>query len=175
MSSKNEDKKVLAVMIIEVMGRPENFLIETLEDLSKQISEEKGVKLISKKINEPHLVKDQKDLFTSFAEVEVEVEDAITVSGLMFKYMPSHIEIIEPENFVFKNFEFSEMLTEITRRIHKYEELVKVLQFDLERQAKAGPQKVLTLKEAVSQSEASPEKKEFSDGKKEKSKKKIKK
>ncbi len=132
MSSKDEEKKIVAVMIIEVLGRPEKYLIETLEDIIKQISAEQGIKVVKTKIREPHLLKDQKDLFTSFAEIEVESDEILPVIGLTFKYMPSHIEIIEPEKFSITNYDLGDMLNEITRRLHRYEELVKGMQFQLQ-------------------------------------------
>lgn len=136
MSSRDEEKKIIAVMIIEVMGRPESYLTEMLEDLIKHIGEEPHVKLVRKEINEPKLVKDEKDLFTSFAEAEIETEDLMTIIGLTFKYMPSHVEIVEPEKMNVKNHELSEVITEITRRMHRYEELVKGMQFQLENMQK---------------------------------------
>ena len=129
MSGKSEEGKITAVFIIEVLGRPKEHLTETLEDLTRKLGEEKGVKILNKKINEPKLVENQKDLFTAFAEVEVEVDEAMMLAAIMFKYMPSHVEIIEPERIVLANNEFSDVLSEITRRLHRYEELVKVLQF----------------------------------------------
>ena len=135
MSGDNK-KKFTAIMIVEVMGRPKEHLVETLENISKEISEEKGVKLQSKKINEPSLVKDQEDLFTTFAEIEVQVEDPLILSILMFKYMPAHVEVVEPEKFIFTNVEYGDILNELTRRLHRYEELVKVMQFQMESQGK---------------------------------------
>ncbi|PJE81754.1 hypothetical protein COU58_00815 [Candidatus Pacearchaeota archaeon CG10_big_fil_rev_8_21_14_0_10_32_42] len=133
MSSKPE--KLTAVMIIEVMGRPKEHLIETLEDLSLQVNSEKGVTILNKKIKEPTQIPD-KDLFTAFVELEFEIEEPLTLMTLMFKYMPSHVEVIEPENFTFKNSEFNELFNEITRRLHRYEELVRVLQLQLAQEKK---------------------------------------
>ena len=64
-----ETKKLNAVMILEVLGRPPEHLVETLENLAKQMGEEKGVKIMNKKINSPVLMKEQKDFYTSFAEI----------------------------------------------------------------------------------------------------------
>ena len=141
MSSKNDGKPITAMMIIEVLGRPEEHLTKVLEDLSNQVEAEPGVKSAKKKLNKPTLVKDQKDLFTGFVEIEMEIESPMTLAALMFKYMPSHVEVIEPENFVFKNVEFNELLNELTRRLHRYEELVKVLQFEIEKNKKSQTQK----------------------------------
>ncbi len=119
-------------MIIEVLGRPEKHLIDTLEDMIKQIGAETGIKITQSKVMEPHSVKDQKDLFTSFAEVEIESEGIMPLIGITFKYMPSHIEIIEPEKIILKNHEAGDLLSEMTRRLHRYEELVRVMQIQMQ-------------------------------------------
>ncbi len=133
MSGKDENRKITAIMIIEVMGRPKKHLIKILKEISKEIGEEKEVKIINEKINEPVKVKDQKNLFTAFTEIEVEVDEPLSLVVLIFKYMPAHIEVIEPENFTLTNNGFGEVLNELTRRLHKYEELVKVLQFQIDK------------------------------------------
>ena len=58
----------------------------------------------------------------------------------MFKYMPSHLEIVEPEKFILTNVGFGDILNEITRRLHRYEELVRVMQIQMQAQAQKVPQ-----------------------------------
>lgn len=131
MSSNEEIKQnVTAIMILEAMGRPKEHIVEILEGLVDKISKEKGVELIEKKINEPTLVKDQKDLFSTYAEIEIKVETAFQLAILMFKYMPSHVDIVEPENFKMSSIQYNDILNELTRRLHKYDELMKVLQME---------------------------------------------
>lgn len=130
MSSDNKTQKITAVMIIEVMGRPKEHLVETLEKMSADVGNEKNITLVDKKIAEPTLVKDQKDLYSSFAEVEVETTSAMDLFVLMFKYSPAHVEIIEPENVVLSNHNLTEALNEVTRRLHKYDEIARVIQME---------------------------------------------
>lgn len=120
-------KKIRAAFIFEVIGRPPEHLTETLNDLIKRIGEEKGIEIVDKKVNEPVLMKDQKDFYTSFAEVEIEVEDVMSIAMLMFKYMPAHIEVISPENISVTNNGLGEVLSEIARRLHGYDEVARVL------------------------------------------------
>jgi hypothetical protein len=122
------DKKIRVILILEVIGRPPEFLTETLQDMVKKISEEKGVKVVDKKINPPVLMKDQKDFYTSFAEVEVEVENMINAAILMFKYMPAHVEVVSPQNISMTNADFDDILNEVTRRLHGYEEIARIMQ-----------------------------------------------
>jgi len=122
------ETKVRAMLVLEVIGRPPEFLTETLNDLVKKISEEQGVSVKGTKINSPVVMKDQKDFYTSFAEVEVETENVLYLSILMFKYMPAYIEIISPQNLLLKNSDLSDVLNELTRRLHGYEEVARIMQ-----------------------------------------------
>jgi hypothetical protein len=122
----NEPIKVL--IILEIIGRPPEHLKETLEKLIKNIGGEKDVKINSEKIGEAREIKEQKNFYSSFAEIEVEVRDLFTLSLLTFKYMPSHIDIISPENLNMTNNDCNSILNELTRRLHGYDEIAKVLQ-----------------------------------------------
>ena len=84
--------------------------------------------LLDKKINEPILMKDNKDFYTTFAEIELEVEDILYLAILMFKYMPAHVEVIEPELIALTNNGWTDILSELTRRLHGYEEVARVIQ-----------------------------------------------
>ena len=128
--SGNEEQKITAMVVVEVMGRPKEHLVKTLEEIRDKISEEKGMKVLESNIKEPVLVKDKKDLFTSFAEIEVELDQIQFLSILAFKYMPSHLEIISPENIRVSNNEYADTLSEILRRLHKYDELLRVIQME---------------------------------------------
>ena len=130
-SSKDmETKGIRAIMIFEIIGRPAENLIKTLEDIIKQIDEEKGVEVKTKEIKEPTEMKDQKDFFTTFAEVEVEVEEILYLALLMFKYMPAHIEVVSPELIALTNNGWGDILSELTRRLHGYDEIARVLRFE---------------------------------------------
>lgn len=122
------EKNISAVLILEVLGKPQEYLVETLENIAKQIGEEKGVKVVNKKINPPILMKEQKDFYTSFAEIEIEVEEVLNLVVLMFKYMPANIEIISPQNISLPNAGWNDILNELTRRLHGYEELARIFQ-----------------------------------------------
>lgn len=128
MNSETNTQGINATLMIEVIGRPPEHLKETLENIIKNIGEEKGVSVKEKKINEPILMKDQKDFYTSFAEVEVEVEEIILIALLMFKYMPAHIEITHPERISLSNTSWNEIFNELTRRLHGYDEVARILQ-----------------------------------------------
>ena len=127
MNSTDETKGIKALLIIDVIGKPPEHLTETLNNIIKKIDDEKGVDVISKKLNEPTLMKDQKNFYTSFVEVEVEVEEIFGLIILMFKYMPAHIEIIYPELIALTNNGWNDVLNELTRRLHGYDEIARIV------------------------------------------------
>jgi hypothetical protein len=122
------NQKIRVAFIFEAIGRPPEYLTEALESITKSIGNEKGVKVLNSKINPPVEMKNQKDFFTSFSEVEVEIEQAIQIAIMMFKYMPAHVEIIHPEKMMITNSEMSDIFSELTRRLHGYEELARIMQ-----------------------------------------------
>lgn len=125
-----ETSGIRAILIIEVMGRPPEHLTETLENMIKQIDGEKGIRVVEKKIHEPVEIKDKKDFYTNFAEIEVETEQILHVSLLMFKYMPAHIEILSPELIALTNNGWNEIINELARRLHQYDEIARVIQVE---------------------------------------------
>ena len=124
----SSDKQISVKMIIEIAGRPPEHLIETLNEMIKKIDEEKGVSVEEKKVNEPVLMKDQKDFYTSFAEVDIKINDVSILSELVLKYMPAHIEIIEPELIAFTNNGWNDIFNNFLRRLHHYDEVARVIQ-----------------------------------------------
>lgn len=141
MRMKEEEKGINAIFILETIGKPPEYLIETLNKIIDEIDKEKGVSVKRKEIKQPILMKDkieildkektqQESFYTTFAEIEVEVEDILYLAVLMFKYMPSHIEIISPEFIVLSNTGWNDILNELTRRLHGYDEIARIMQVE---------------------------------------------
>ncbi len=130
MSSIEETKGINAMFIVEVIGKPPSHLNETLERIIKEIGGEKDVIVVSKKINISKEMEKQKDFYMNFAEIEVEVKDILRLVILMFKYMPAHIEIINPEAIVLTNTGWNDILNELTRRLHGYDEMARIVQVE---------------------------------------------
>ena len=126
----NLQSKTNALMVIEILGKPKEYLIETLEKISEEISKEKDVKIVEKTIHEPVEVKDQKEIYSTFMEIEVEVASPLLLARLVFKYMPSHMEILEPEKINMTNNEYGEILSELARKLHQYDEVARIIQME---------------------------------------------
>jgi hypothetical protein len=126
----SDDFKIRALLIIEVMGRPPEHLTTALTDIVNRMAAEKDVIIVTKKMNEPIELENQKGLYSNYAEIEVDVKNPMVLSDLMFRYMPAHIEVISPENFYTTNVQYTQILSEITRRLHVYDNIARVLQME---------------------------------------------
>ncbi len=124
-----ETKGIHAVLVLEMIGRPPEYLNEAMSKVITNIDEEKGVEVLSKKINDPVQLKDNKEFFSTFAEVDIKVEEIANLAILMFKYMPAHIEILQPELIALTNNGWSDILSELVRRLHGYDEVARVLDY----------------------------------------------
>ncbi len=128
-NKNSETRGIRAVLILEMVGRPASHLTETMEKIIQEMEKEKGVEIISKEIKEPVEIKENKEFFSTFCEIEVEVKEIAYLAILLFKYMPAHIEILEPELIALTNNGWGDILNEIARRLHSYDEVARILQF----------------------------------------------
>lgn len=118
---------IQARMIIEIMGRPPEHVTKAIEMLIEKLSQEKGITIKDKIIHEPVEVKEAKNLYSTFAEIEVTFDSIATYLGIMFAYLPSNIEIIQPQELRLKNEELTSLGNTVIARIHAYDALAKRL------------------------------------------------
>jgi hypothetical protein len=125
---------VKAVMIVEIMGRPAEHVREKIEEHMGFLDKRKEINVISKEFSDPAVVAPAKegdkptDLFTCFSEVEFECETLKEVGDVVFDFMPSSIEIIEPAQVHFESHDATDLLNNLTGRIHRYDEIAKMAQ-----------------------------------------------
>lgn len=126
-----KDVKIKAMFIFEILGRPPEHVKQTMEELIDKLNELKGIEITSRKVHEPKLVEKEgmknQNLFTTFAEVGILGDDLNAVMNIVFHTMPSHIEILEPEELSIKNFDLSQTLSILTTKLHRYDEIAKTL------------------------------------------------
>lgn len=129
-----ETKKIQAIITFEMMGRPPEHLVDTMKQLVDVVGQEKGIKVLKSKVHDAKKIENRDkdgvlitkgELYSTFAEVEVEVEEIMGLLWIEFKYLPSHIEIIEPEEFKLSNIDLGAILSEIAARLHHYDSIAK--------------------------------------------------
>ena len=118
--------KLKARLVIEIMGRPPEHIKEALEMMVDRISSEKGVLILNKNFHEPKKAEKAENLFTAFVDLEAEFANVQLFFAVITGYMPSHIEIYEPDKLNFNVSELNSFSNFIVSRMHRYDEIVKV-------------------------------------------------
>ena len=130
-------EKIRVLVIYEILGRPADHIKVSLEQLIDRIGENPGIKIIERKVHEPHAVDDAKgsskklnvegEVFSTFAEVEMELDNLMLAFSLVMNTLPSNIEIIEPEELRLRNFDLSAVVSDLTIKLHRYDEVTKTM------------------------------------------------
>ncbi|AJF62570.1 MAG: hypothetical protein QT11_C0001G0426 [archaeon GW2011_AR20] len=119
--------KIFARVVIELAGFPKEHIEEVMKKIINKIKE--GFEVSKSEIFESVELKDKMAGFWSvFSELEIKFEDINTITVFCFEYMPSSIEIIEPEELRFKSTEVAGFLNDVLARLHEYDMVVKNLQ-----------------------------------------------
>jgi hypothetical protein len=119
-------EKIKAIMILEILGRPADYIKESASALVDNLGKEKGVKVLKKSVADSKKV-EGKEMFSTFAEIEVETENILVLFDVMFRYMPAHIEILEPTEMRMESADLDAMLSNLIFKLHRYDELAKIL------------------------------------------------
>lgn len=129
--SKIDKGWIRANLIIEVLGKPANYLEEALSLAVDALEKGKKAEILDKKIHKATLVKNAKEVFTAFAEVEILVQKVSALIEIIFDYMPSSVEIVEPSNLALKLEDANALLNDLATRLHQYDALIKKSRIEL--------------------------------------------
>lgn len=98
--------------IIEVVGKPIEHVQKTIKEYVEGIK--KGFTMTQVHVEDPV---EQDNFFSTFAEVELLLKNVQELLKFSFEFMPSSIEIIEPEKIIIENNEFTNYLNDLQARI----------------------------------------------------------
>ena len=112
------------VAIVEILGAPKEHVIETMNVYLEKMKKEKGIKIVKTHVSE---VEQKETLFSVFAEIEMLAKSPSRIVDYCFEYMPSSIEIIEPEHIAFNAHDFSNFFNDLQARLHNLDMVVKKL------------------------------------------------
>lgn len=121
------EKKVHAIIIIEILGKPAEHIDKAIRDLVESLGKEKNVEVLNKKFYEP---KPAENLFITFCEVEIAVPSLLRLMEICFAYMPSSVEIIQPTDLSFNLNDANFILNALISRLHQYDAIAKKITFE---------------------------------------------
>ncbi len=101
--------------IIEIVGKPKEYVENTMADYLKKIKADKNYEIVKQTV-EP--AEEKENFFSSFVEIELLIKNSDLLLSFCFDYMPSSIEILAPETTILKNNEFTGFLNDLQTRLH---------------------------------------------------------
>ena len=121
-------------MIVEMAGRPAEHLTESLEKHVGILRKVKDVKVDRIEVSEPReiaapegkKISKGNEMFTAFAECEFEIPSFARLSETMFDFMPSSVEVVEPSSVSLEATEATDLLNNISGRMHRFDEVAKI-------------------------------------------------
>lgn len=120
------EKNVRAMLVIEILGKPADYVEQTLNGLIDRLGTEKNVEILSKKFYEP---KPAETLFVAFSEVEIAVPSFFRLLEICFLYMPSSVEITEAD-LKFSMNDANMLVNGLVTRLHQYDAIAKKITFE---------------------------------------------
>lgn len=120
-------------LIIEIAGFPDTHVNETLKLVAQKFGENsKEIRVLNKIVREAQKVSMTKDkpieeskFFSGFIEIEAEVKSFADIVGIIFDWMPSSIEIAEPETIEENVQSINGLLNDLCARLHHYDAVIK--------------------------------------------------
>ena len=121
-------------MIVEMAGRPAEHLTASLEKHVKVLRDVTDIEVHTIKVSLPQEIprpegkKVAKDeiMFSAFAECDFETDNFSRLTQIMFDFMPSSVEVIEPFKITMESTEATDLLNNISGRLHRYDDFAKV-------------------------------------------------
>ena len=120
-----KDERIVARVIIQMLGAPKEHIEKTLKEYIDKIKDEhKDIKILNKYQSKAKKEKNDK-LFKVFSELEIEVKGVDSLVWFCFDYMPASVEIVEPDKLVYDSHEFTNFLNDLQAKLHKLDMLLK--------------------------------------------------
>ena len=116
--------KIKARIVIEIAGIPKEHVESTLKMVIEKLTTEKDVNVMRQTTYEPVEIG---KLWSTFSDIEVEVSDLNRLISLCFDYMPSSIEIIEPNSITSYAKDVTDLVNDLLAKLHSYDMVVKNL------------------------------------------------
>jgi len=114
--------EILAKVTFQIQGKPKKHVEETLKKYLEKVGKEEEIEIKSTHIEK---AEKQGELWSSFAEVDVLVNNLEKFTWLCVNFMPASIEILEPAEFQFKNNELQNWLNDVLSRLHQVDSIAK--------------------------------------------------
>ena len=129
------EHKIVFRAVIEVAGRPQEYVQDALKEYLENLQKDKKFTILHQEIAAIEK-QDQQELWATFAEVEVKTGAVGDIISFCFDYMPSVVEILEPDTLHINVRDLSFLFNDLQARLHQVDMIAKQLRLENEHQRK---------------------------------------
>ncbi len=115
--------------VIEVLGKPQEHVEESMKRYLASLRESKQYKVLHEEFAEAKK-QPEGEYWATFAEVEVSMDKLEHLTNFCFEYMPSLIEIIQPNEMVLSGSHLSAFLNDLQAKLHQVDLVAKNLRLE---------------------------------------------
>ena len=119
---QGEHAHVRCRTIIEVLGKPKEYVEDALKQYIEHIKEDHELVVLNEDYSE---AKEQGKMWSKFVELDLIIKGTKKLISFCFEYMPSSLEVLKPEHLIMTNAEFSNFLNDLQARLHNVDMVVK--------------------------------------------------
>ncbi len=123
LKEKIEEGSILTRIILEILGKPKEHVEKTAKDLEKQIKSLERLTVLSSEVAsvEPQ----EEGLFSTFIETEILFKNIHHILDFTFNFMPSSVEILEPDKITMKTARFKDLIHDFIGKHHQVEAMAR--------------------------------------------------
>ncbi|MBN1156989.1 hypothetical protein JXA85_05200 [Candidatus Woesearchaeota archaeon] len=121
-SERIDRGQVYVRAIIEVLGKPKDYVRKTIKELMKGFRESENYEVKKEEVSKP---KEIEGMFSMFVELEFWAKSINKLTIFCFDYMPSSLEIIEPQTLRYSAPDLSGFLNDLQAKLHSIDMIVK--------------------------------------------------
>jgi len=114
--------KIKVKLIIEVAGKPKEYVEQTLSQLLEKLKTGEGHKVIEGKV---FPAKARKNFFHSLTEVVIELDSWDLLTNICIDHMPASIEILSPEKSIMSSQDMNSFFNDVMVKLHNLHNIVK--------------------------------------------------
>jgi len=112
--------------VIEVLGKPKEHVEKSILEYLEKINSDERYEIKSKEVAELKKQEEQ-ELWSIFAELEFVAKRVEDIIAFCFDYMPSLIEVLEPQELKFTAEETSHFFNDMQAKLHQVDMVAKQL------------------------------------------------
>jgi hypothetical protein len=122
MAEKIKDVPIKARVIVEIVGKPKEHVEKAMNEYVGKIKKDPRMKILEEDIAP---VKEEGEYFGTFAEIVMDFKDMFILGNFCFDYMPSSIEVIEPEEIKLTNRDIAAVFNDLQGKLHRVDMVAK--------------------------------------------------